>query len=189
MTHLTFYRKYAEKVSKSLSDCSLHYFECFVYHFMLIITSGITWQNDNKNLPIVFWSFLNVKLVTWPIILKHIHCWLLLAHICYEKIAHKSKIAKLTNFEFFSNDVIVTGNDQNWYHVWRNDQMITSYHISAKKHIVGISLSDSYCMQRSLHFNRNWMKTLYFHEWYSWRQVPFYAVTCSFRMIWVIWVS
>ena len=96
-----FYRKYAEKVSKSLSDCSLHYFECFVYHFMLIITSGITWQNDNKNLPIVFWSFLNVKLVTWPIILKHIHCWLLLAHICYEKIAHKSKIAKLTNFEFF----------------------------------------------------------------------------------------
>ena len=90
---------------------------------------------------------------------------------------------------FFSNDVIVTGNDQNWYQVWRNDQMITSYHISAKKHIVGVSLSDSYCMQRSLHFNRNWMKTLYFHEWYLWRQVPFYAVTCSFRMIWVIWVS
>ena len=42
---------------------------------------------------------------------------------------------------FFSNDVIVTGNDQNWYQVLRNDQMITSYHISAKKHIVGVSLT------------------------------------------------
>ena len=42
--------------------------------------------------------------------------------------------------EFFWNDVIVTGNDQKWYHVWRNDLMITSDHISAKNHIVGVSL-------------------------------------------------
>ena len=42
--------------------------------------------------------------------------------------------------EFFWNDVIVTGNDQKWYHVWRNDRMITSDHISAKNHIVGVSL-------------------------------------------------
>ena len=38
------------------------------------------------------------------------------------------------------NDVIVTGNSQKRYNVWRNDQMITSDHISAKKHIVGVSL-------------------------------------------------
>ena len=42
--------------------------------------------------------------------------------------------------EFFWNDVIVTGNHQKWYHVWRNDRMISPDHISAKKHIVGVSL-------------------------------------------------
>ena len=35
----------------------------------------------------------------------------------------------------------MTGNAQKWYHVWRNDQTIISGHISAKKHIVGVSLT------------------------------------------------
>ena len=33
----------SEKVSKSFSDCSLHYWGCFVYHFILFIISVITW--------------------------------------------------------------------------------------------------------------------------------------------------
>ena len=45
-------------------------------------------------------------------------------------------------WNIFWNDVIMTGNDQKWHHVWRNDQMITSGHIFAKKHIVGVSLKD-----------------------------------------------
>ena len=35
----------------------------------------------------------------------------------------------------------MTGNDHKWYHVRRNDRMITSDRISAKKHIVGVSLN------------------------------------------------
>ena len=44
-------------------------------------------------------------------------------------------------FQLFWNDVIVTGNDQKWYNMWQNDPMITSNHVSAKKHIVGVSLT------------------------------------------------
>ena len=35
----------------------LHYCECFHHIFVLLIISGITWQNNNKNLPIVSWKF------------------------------------------------------------------------------------------------------------------------------------
>ena len=34
----------------------------------------------------------------------------------------------------------MTGNDPKWYNVWRNDRMISSHHISAKKLIVRVSL-------------------------------------------------
>ena len=40
----------------------------------------------------------------------------------------------------------MTGSDRKWLHVWRNDQTITSDHISTKKHIVGVSLSLIYNM-------------------------------------------
>ena len=77
------------------------------------------------------WSFLtsycgngHLPFPTWLIILKHIHCWLLWAHVCHEKISHKPKIAKLSFFEFFFK---WRHSDQKWSKVvprvteWAND--------------------------------------------------------------------
>ena len=44
-------------VKLAFSNESTHNFWCFVCNLILLIISVITWQNDNKNLPIVSWNF------------------------------------------------------------------------------------------------------------------------------------
>ena len=52
-----------DKISILSSFELLHYCECFHHIFVLLIISGITWQNNNKNLPIVSWNFFSELLV------------------------------------------------------------------------------------------------------------------------------
>ena len=50
-------------VKLTFSDESRHNFWCFVCNIILFIISGVTWLNDNKNLPIVSWNFFCESLV------------------------------------------------------------------------------------------------------------------------------
>ena len=45
------------------SNESTHNYWCFVCNLILFIISVITWQNDNKNLPLVSWNFFCELLV------------------------------------------------------------------------------------------------------------------------------
>ena len=47
----------ARNAKLSFLDESTHNYWCFVFNFMLLIILGVTWQNDNKNLPIVSLNF------------------------------------------------------------------------------------------------------------------------------------
>ena len=51
------------KVKLTFSDESTYKCWCFFRNFMLFIILGVTWLNDNKNLPIVSWNFFCELLV------------------------------------------------------------------------------------------------------------------------------